>query len=63
MRELDLILQRYLEERYPMAPPGERAAFAELLEQTDADILDWLLGRGEAPPHMSDVVRSLGPSR
>lgn len=61
MRELDLMLQRYLDNRYPSAPEAEQAAFAEFLEQTDADILDWLLGRSQPPSHLADVVKALSP--
>lgn len=58
-----MVLQRYLEQRYPRAPSEERTAFVELLEQNDADILDWLLGRKPAPEHLTDVIRSLSPGR
>lgn len=60
MRELDLMLQRYLDEVYPGASAGEQAAFADLLEQSDADLLDWLLGRRIPPAHLAHVVRALG---
>ncbi|MGH8224989.1 MAG: succinate dehydrogenase assembly factor 2 [Gammaproteobacteria bacterium] len=58
-RELDLILQRYLEARYPQASIVEQQAFALLLEQSDPDILDWVLGRVVPPAELSDVVRAL----
>lgn len=61
LRELDLILQRYLQDVYPAAPPEEQTAFADLLEQSDADILDWMLGRRLPPDHLSHVIRALGP--
>lgn len=63
LRELDMVLQHYLEQRYPQSPPEEQAAFVELLEQNDTDILDWLLGRKPAPEHLTDVIRSLSPGR
>ena len=63
LRELDLILQRYLSEHYPAASAADRAAFVELLEQSDADILDWLLGRSEPPPGMANVIATLSPGR
>lgn len=47
MRELDILLEHYLEEQYACACPAERAAFERLLEQPDADLYDWLLGRSE----------------
>lgn len=60
LRELDLVLQRYLDRHYPSAPEKERQAFVELLEQPDADILDWLLGRAEPPARFADVLGALG---
>ncbi len=57
------MLQRYLSEHYPSASAADQAAFVELLEQSDADILDWLLGRTEPPPNMANVVAALTPCR
>lgn len=45
MRELDLLLLRYLERDYPGAAPAERAAFVVLLSRQDPDILGLLAGR------------------
>lgn len=63
MRELDMMLQRYLQDYYPFAPAADQAAFVELLEQSDADILDWLLGRAEPPSNMTNVIAALSPRR
>lgn len=61
LRELDVILQRYLDQRYPGAPEEERRAFVQLLEQPDADLLDWLFGRAVPPDPLAGVVRALIP--
>ncbi len=63
LQELDLLLQRYLDQRYPRASAAERVSFAALLEQNDADIMDWVLGRRPAPEHLADVIRALGTDR
>jgi len=63
LRELDLMLQRYLEANYPSASAAEQAAFVELLGQNDADILDWLLGRSDPPSNMANVIAALSPRR
>ncbi len=63
LRELDLMLQRYLSEHYPTASAADQEAFIQLLEQSDADILDWLLGRSEPPPDMANVIATLSPRR
>jgi antitoxin CptB len=46
MKELDLMLGGWLEDRWPHAGPEERDAFQWLLEQPDPDLADWLLGGG-----------------
>jgi antitoxin CptB len=48
MKELDLLLVRYLRERYATASSEERAAFAEFLELPDPDIARYLIA-GDVP--------------
>jgi antitoxin CptB len=50
MKELDVMLGRWLEECYPTASAGERAAFAEFLELPDPELVQYLLG-GVQPDH------------
>jgi antitoxin CptB len=45
MRELDVLLSRYLETAYLHADTGHRRAFESLLELPDPVILDYVLGR------------------
>lgn len=45
MRELDVLLMRYLERDWPQANAPERAAFAALLEWQDPEIHALLTGR------------------
>lgn len=44
MKELDIMLGRYLDSGYPQAPEAERAAFRNLLEVDDPTLWDWLGG-------------------
>lgn len=46
MRELDVLLTRFLDESYPTADDAEKAAFARLLELSDPELIGYLL-RGE----------------
>jgi antitoxin CptB len=51
MRELDVLLTRYLERTYASTSPDERAAFVQLLDLPDPDLFGYLVGRtipGEA---------------
>jgi antitoxin CptB len=45
MKELDLVLVRYLEHEYPAASPDDRAAFARILELQDPELFGYLVGR------------------
>jgi succinate dehydrogenase flavin-adding protein (antitoxin of CptAB toxin-antitoxin module) len=54
MRELDLMLQRYLSQSYAAAEPAERLAFESLLELSD-DAL-WHLLSSDAPPEDAELA-------
>ena len=49
MKELDLLLTRFLDEEYAAAAPAQQAAFQQLLEAQDPLLQAYFLGR-EAPP-------------
>jgi antitoxin CptB len=49
MRELDQLLGQWLDARFAQADASAQRAFAELLEQPDPQLWDWLSGR-QAPP-------------
>jgi succinate dehydrogenase flavin-adding protein (antitoxin of CptAB toxin-antitoxin module) len=44
MRELDVMLSRYLERSYAGASADERAVFAQLLDLPDPELLGYLVG-------------------
>jgi antitoxin CptB len=53
MRELDLLLQGYLDHAYDAAAEAERAAFRRLLDYPDQLLLEYLLG--SLPPSDREV--------
>ena len=59
MRELDLLFQSFLAERYESLSEAERATFDQLLDYPDQDILAWVFGRSPAPLAMERLVREL----
>jgi len=60
MRELDVVLLRYLENVYPDADPEEQAAFRRCLELQDPDILAFLTGRRQCPDRsLAGVVEKI----
>ena len=60
MRELDLMLLRFVEREYPGLDAGASAAFERLLGCPDALLLEWLLGRQiPSDKDVADVVRRI----
>ena len=62
MKELDVLLGRWLERSWPGAGDDGRRSFEWLLEQPDPDLADWLIGgaRPADPNHaalVDDIVR------
>ena len=45
MRELDVMLARYLDRAWPTASRDERMAFAQLIELQDPELFGYLVGR------------------
>jgi antitoxin CptB len=63
MRELDVLLERYLRERYPSAPATEQQAFEALLDLPDPELFALLLRRQvPADAHWSHVIAKLTDS-
>ncbi len=54
MRELDVLLARYLAERWPVAGAAEQAAFEAFLELPDPEIYDLCLRRAVSPSEAFD---------
>jgi succinate dehydrogenase flavin-adding protein (antitoxin of CptAB toxin-antitoxin module) len=57
MQELDILLTRYLRERWSRADAQERAAFERLLELPDPQLADYLFERDR--PDDAGLVRLL----
>lgn len=56
MKELDVLLERYLQIHYDRAPAAERAAFARLLEREDPELWAWVLEQAPVPAEFRDVL-------
>ncbi|MGB5576092.1 MAG: succinate dehydrogenase assembly factor 2, partial [Woeseiaceae bacterium] len=60
MRELDELLIRYLEERYPLADEDEKTAFEAVLALADPELNGYLLQRQTpASEPIADVIRKI----
>ena len=49
MKELDILLTRYVEEQFGDAPAAHQEAFRTLLEAPDTEIYGYLLGQRRPP--------------
>ncbi|MGA2188554.1 MAG: succinate dehydrogenase assembly factor 2 [Steroidobacteraceae bacterium] len=64
MKELDLLLTRYVDEQYGTAAPGHRQAFRRLLDCNDPLICDYLLGRLSPPDAvLSSLIERITSTR
>jgi len=64
MRELDVVLERWLASHYATADAARREAFGRLLDAPDPQLLAWLFGR-ERPtdPGVAGIIDDLLASR
>lgn len=66
IREMDILLQRFIDECYPALTEDEQGLFEQLLEETDLDILAWIMGKS-APDNpaygkLIQALQNLSPS-
>ena len=63
MKELDVLMTRYLEEQYTQATESEKNCFRALLEMQDPELFSLLVGRthsdDQALQHLVNQLRQL----
>ena len=60
MRELDLLLEAFLEHRYETLSPASRTGFARLLECPNEDLVAWLIeGGSPQDEQLAIIVRQI----
>jgi antitoxin CptB len=59
MKELDILLTRYVDERYRAASAEEQQAFQGLLETQDPVIYAYLLGQERPPEHLAALIERI----
>lgn len=59
IREMDLLLQEFLDASYPGLSPTERLAFEQMLDEADLDLLAWISGRADPPPDYGALIGQL----
>jgi len=66
MKELDVLLTRYVDERFAAAPAAEQQAFERLLDAQDPVLYAYCLGQTPVPAHLESLIRritAVGPDR
>jgi antitoxin CptB len=59
-READMMIGGFFDARHASWSAGERAMFAELLEEQDVDIMAWAIGTAEPPERFAGpMIESL----
>jgi antitoxin CptB len=59
MKELDILLTRYVDERFCSASNGERDAFKELLDTQDTILYAYCLGEQRPPPRFATLIERI----
>jgi antitoxin CptB len=59
MKELDVLLTRYMDERYCGASISEQQAFKLLLETQDPVLYGYCLGSDRPPPHFAALIERI----
>ena len=47
IREMDIVLQTFLNQSYDTLSDTDKNSFAQLLDEADLDILNWIMGKDE----------------
>lgn len=63
VKELDLVLQRYLATHYETAEPQEQEMFLRILDCPDPDLLAWIYGLRKPPEQFSKIINKLSAKR
>jgi antitoxin CptB len=59
MKELDLLLARYVDERFCGASKSEQEAFKRLLEAQDTDLYAYCLGQERPPAQYAALIERI----
>ena len=60
MRELDLLLEEFLEQRFEALSAADRDAFERLLDCRNEDLMDWLMEGGTPEDEqLASLVRQI----
>ena len=56
IREMDIVLQTFLNQSYDTLSDADKNSFAQLLDEADLDILNWIMGKDEPE---NDAIKNI----
>ena len=56
IREMDIVLQTFLNQSYDTLSDADKKSFSHLLDEADLDILNWIMGKDEPE---NDSIKSI----
>ena len=59
MLELDLVLNRFVEQDLAGLDAGQLQVFKELLAEADTHLLAWVMGQAEAPAKYAELLQRM----
>ncbi len=59
IKELDVLLERYMDQRFCAASPRERDAFRRLLETEDTFLYAYCLGQSPPPERFRELIERI----
>ncbi len=62
IREMDILLQDYLQVHYDTLSTKEQNTFAELLEEADLDILSWIMQKTSPDEKYISIINCIRES-
>jgi len=61
IREMDILLQRFIETQYDDLSSEEQKIFEQLLEETDMDIMAWIMKKAIPPSEeLKHIIQLIG---
>jgi antitoxin CptB len=57
IREMDIVLQAFLNESYDSLSESDKSIFSQLLDEADLDILNWIMGKDT--PESDDLKKMI----
>ena len=57
--ELDLFLEEFVANAYPMLDDNMKALYKELMGEADQDLFEWLMGRSQPSKTLQPIVETI----